>query len=67
MKSEGLVRAVGVSSHSREVLTRLLTLSEVDVALLVVNRTGTWMKDATPAEMTRAVKRLWLRAVACMA
>lgn len=60
-KSEGLVRAVGVSSHSREVLMRLDELPEVDVALVVVNRTGTWMKDASPAEMTRAVRRLYLR------
>ena len=57
-KAEGLVRAVGVSSHSREVLMRLLSLSGVDVALVIVNRTGAWMKDASPAEMTRAVKRL---------
>jgi len=57
-KAEGLVRAVGVSSHSREVLARLLGLQAVDVALAVVNRTGSWMKDATPKEMTEAVKRL---------
>jgi aryl-alcohol dehydrogenase-like predicted oxidoreductase len=30
----------------------------VDVALTVVNETGSWMKDATPKEMTEAVKRL---------
>src|SRR2546427_9470697 len=41
-KAEGLVRAVGVSSHSREVLARLLKLPEVDVALVVVNQTGAW-------------------------
>jgi len=58
-KAKGLVRAVGVSSHSREVLTRLLDLREVDVALAVVNQTGSWMKDATPKEMTDAVKRLY--------
>ena len=58
-KDEGLVRAVGVSSHSREVLTRLLDLPAVDVALAVVNQTGSWMKDATPKEMTEAVRRLY--------
>jgi aryl-alcohol dehydrogenase-like predicted oxidoreductase len=57
-KAQGLIRAVGVSSHSREVLTRLLDLPEVDVALVVVNQTGAWMKDASPAEMTRVVRRL---------
>lgn len=58
-KAEGLVRAVGVSSHSREGLTRLLALSAVDVALVVVNRTGAWMKDASPAEMQGAARRLY--------
>ncbi len=57
-KANGLVRAVGVSSHSREVLSRLLALPDVDVALVVVNQTGSWMKDAAPAEMTEAVKQL---------
>jgi aryl-alcohol dehydrogenase-like predicted oxidoreductase len=58
-KADGLVRAVGVSSHSREVLGRLLGLPEVDVALVVVNRIGAWMKDAAPPEMTRAVRQLY--------
>ena len=58
-KAQGLIRAVGVSSHSQEVLTRLLEIPEVDVALVVVNQTGAWMKDASPAEMTRAVRRLY--------
>jgi aryl-alcohol dehydrogenase-like predicted oxidoreductase len=58
-KADGLVRAVGVSSHSREVLARLLDLPEVDVALVVVNETGAWMKDASPAEMTAAVRCLY--------
>ena len=40
-------------------LTRLLDLQAVDVALAVVNQTGSWMKDATPKEMTDAVKRLY--------
>ncbi len=57
-KEEGLVRAVGVSSHSRGVLMRLLAIPEVDVALVVVNQTGAWMKDASPAEMTQAVSGL---------
>ena len=58
-KEQGLVRAVGVSSHSREVLQQLLRLPEVDVALVVVNQTGAWMKDASPPEMTEAIKALY--------
>lgn len=55
----GLVKAVGVSSHSREVLNRLLALPAVDVALGVVNQTGAWMKDASPREMRAAIRRLY--------
>lgn len=58
-REAGLVRAVGVSSHSREVLQRLLALPEVDVALVVVNRTGAWMKDASPREMRAAIRQLY--------
>jgi aryl-alcohol dehydrogenase-like predicted oxidoreductase len=58
-REAGLVRAVGVSSHSREVLSHLRTLPEVDVALVVVNRTGTWMKDATTREMQAAIRGLY--------
>lgn len=58
-REAGLVRAVGVSSHSREVLSRLRSLPEVDVALVVVNRTGAWMKDATPREMSAAIRQLY--------
>ena len=58
-REAGLVRAVGVSSHSREVLRHIRTLPEVDVALVVVNRTGAWMKDASPREMRAAIRELY--------
>src|SRR2546422_82310 len=48
-----------LTCHSREVLARLLELSEVDVALVVVNRTGAWVKDASPAELTAVVQPLY--------
>ncbi len=57
-REAGSVRAVGVSSHSRQVLARLLARPEVDVALVVVNRTGAWMKDAGPDEMQAAIRPL---------
>lgn len=60
-RQSGLVRAVGVSSHSREVLSRLLPVPNVDVALVVVNNTGAWMKDAGPREMRAVIRRLYRR------
>jgi aryl-alcohol dehydrogenase-like predicted oxidoreductase len=58
-RDEGLVRAVGASSHSREVLRRLLSLAGVEVALVIVNQTGAWMRDASSAEMTPAIRDLY--------
>jgi aryl-alcohol dehydrogenase-like predicted oxidoreductase len=58
-REAGLVRAVGVSSHSRAVLRRLLALPDVDVALVVVNRTGAWMKDARPPAMRGVIRQLY--------
>jgi aryl-alcohol dehydrogenase-like predicted oxidoreductase len=58
-REAGSVRAVGVSSHSREVLQHLLALPAVDVALVIVNRSGAWMKDAGPHEMHAAVRPLY--------
>ena len=58
-RDAGLIRAVGVSSHSRDVLSRLLNLPEVDVALVIVNNTGAWMKDAKPREMRAVIQRLY--------
>ena len=58
-REAGLVRAVGVSSHSRQVLRHLRRLPEVDVALVVVNRTGTWMTDATTRQMQAAIRGLY--------
>ena len=58
-REAGRIGAVGVSSHSHEVLSRLLELPDVDVALVVVNRTGAWMKDAGPEEMRAVTRRLY--------
>ena len=58
-REAGSIRTVGVSSHSREVLQRLFALPEVDVALVIVNRSGAWMKDADPGEMHAAVRLLY--------
>lgn len=58
-REAGRVRAVGVSSHSREVLRRLLDLPHVDVALVVVNKTGAWMKDARPRDMLAVIRQLY--------
>src|SRR3989442_2758256 len=58
-KAEGLIRAVGVSSHSREMAAPARQLPHDDVALVAVNQTGAWMKDGSPAELTAGGQRLY--------
>jgi hypothetical protein len=40
-------------------LQRLVAFPEVDVVLVIVNRSGAWMKDADPDEMHAAVRPLY--------
>jgi aryl-alcohol dehydrogenase-like predicted oxidoreductase len=61
-KAQGLVRAVGFSTHSAEVCRRAAKWPEVEVLLAVVNPTGTWdqneqIEDGTIADMLDALER----------
>ncbi len=58
-KEEGLVRAVGLSTHSRKVLKRALKQPEVEVLLVPVNRTGYYMVDAKPRAMFEAIREAY--------
>jgi predicted aldo/keto reductase-like oxidoreductase len=58
-REAGRVRAVGVSTHSRNVLDRLLKLPEVEVVLALCNRTGYYMKDGPPEATHEMVRSLF--------
>lgn len=61
-KAQGLVRAVGFSTHSAEVCRRAAEWPEAEVLLAIVNPTGTWspneqVEDGTIADVLDALER----------
>ncbi len=54
-KAQGLVRAVGVSTHAVEVVRAAAQMPEVDVIHPILNRRGIGILDGTPAAMLEAV------------
>ena len=55
-KSSGLVRAVGVSTHSCPVMREIVTWSDVEVILAGMNREGVGILDGTMDEMRELVR-----------
>jgi len=55
-KSDGLVRAIGISTHSCRVLEEITKWPEVDVILAVLNRGLKGVLEGTMAEMLEGIK-----------
>ncbi|MBI2266235.1 MAG: aldo/keto reductase [Armatimonadetes bacterium] len=58
MKDEGLIRAVGLSTHSIEVLRKAATNLDIEVILTNLNVAGDHM-DATVSEYLEAIQQAW--------
>lgn len=58
-KRKGLIRAVGLSTHSVSVARAALRLPEIEVVLAVVNRTGARIREGTLAGMLEALRDLY--------
>ena len=54
-KSEGLIRAVGVSTHSVPVVKKAAAMEDVDVVFPIINIKGTGILQGTLAEMEAAI------------
>ena len=54
-KAEGLIRAVGVSTHSIPVVRRAAVMDEVDVVFPIINMKGTGILQGTLPEMEEAI------------
>ncbi len=54
-KAEGLIRAVGVSTHSVPVVRRAAAMEDVDVVFPIINMKGTGILQGTLAEMEPAI------------
>lgn len=55
-KSNGLIRAVGVSTHNIEVVNAAADMDEIDIIHPIVNRAGIGIGDGTINDMIQAVK-----------
>jgi len=54
-KKQGLIRAVGVSTHTVEVVEAATTLAEIDVIHPIFNRAGIGIVDGSPSDMLAAI------------
>jgi aryl-alcohol dehydrogenase-like predicted oxidoreductase len=55
-KESGLVRAVGISTHSTEILRQAVDVPEVDVVCTTLNMTGMILEDGSPEEHLDAIR-----------
>ncbi|NPV79451.1 MAG: aldo/keto reductase [Firmicutes bacterium] len=54
-KQKGVIRAVGISTHSIATVRRAARCPEIDVIFPLINRTGTGIIDGTVGEMIAAI------------
>lgn len=55
MKAKGVVRAVGISTHSVQVVRRASAIPEIDVIFPIINRSGMGILHGTREEMEAAI------------
>ncbi len=56
-KKKGLIKAVGISTHSVPAVRLAATNSEVDIVFPIINKTGTGILHGSTEEMIEAIKR----------
>ncbi|UCE15491.1 MAG: aldo/keto reductase [Candidatus Bathyarchaeota archaeon] len=55
-KESGVVRAVGLSTHSTKVVKAASAMPEIDVICTILNKVGAWIEDGTLTEHISAIK-----------
>jgi uncharacterized protein len=56
MKSQGKIRAIGISTHSVKVTKKSAFVDEIDIVFPIINMTGMGITDGTKEEMLDAIK-----------
>jgi predicted aldo/keto reductase-like oxidoreductase len=56
MKTKGIVRAVGISTHSVDVVRAATDIPEIDVVFPIINIQGLGIREGTRDEMVQAIK-----------
>jgi aryl-alcohol dehydrogenase-like predicted oxidoreductase len=55
-KENGILRAVGLSTHSTMVVESASMIPDIDIICTVLNKTGAWIEDGTLEEHVSAIK-----------
>lgn len=55
-RSDGVIRAVGLSTHSPEIVRLAAGVPDIDVVCATYNPRGLWFDSGTPAEMVAALR-----------
>lgn len=61
LKKEGLIRAVGISTHAIEVVEESAEIDEIDIVFPIINQIGLGIIGGTSEEMIRAIKKVAVR------
>jgi aryl-alcohol dehydrogenase-like predicted oxidoreductase len=55
-KENGIIKAVGLSTHSTKVVKSASEMPEIEVICTILNKTGAWIEDGTLKEHVSAIK-----------
>jgi len=58
LKKEGVIRAVGISTHAVEVVEKAADVEEIDVVFPIINKVGLGIIGGTPEDMVEAIKKV---------
>jgi aryl-alcohol dehydrogenase-like predicted oxidoreductase len=58
-KESGIIRAVGLSTHSTKVLNHASRMPEIEVVCATLNEVGTWIEDGSLKEHISAIKKVY--------
>lgn len=57
LKREGVIRAVGISTHAVEVVEKAADVEEIDIVFPIINKVGLGIIGGTPEDMIEAIKK----------
>jgi len=57
LKKEGVIRAIGISTHAVEVVEKAADVEEIDVVFPIINKVGLGIIGGTPEDMIEAIKK----------
>lgn len=59
LKKEGVIRAIGISTHAIEVVEKAAEIEELDIVFPIINMVGLGIIGGTAEEMLQAIKKVY--------